>query len=157
VNIFTMRVSGINIWYIFRDQFDFMWKKIISWLLSFFCANIYLEISRINIWYMFRDQFVFIYKNPYVDPYQHLVEIFTLTVSGIILAVLLKMSTSLSGNIGCKIMKGQIHWEHKHTIIHCRMGLKIPNGLSECIYRRRTYNTMAKRKKDKQRSTNHYT
>jgi hypothetical protein len=54
---------------------------------------------------MFRDQFVFIYKNPYVDPYQHLVEIFTLTVSGIIFAVLLKLSTSLSGNIGCKIIK----------------------------------------------------
>ena len=35
-------------------------------------------------------------------------------------------------------------------------GLKIPKSLSEYV-NRRTDNTMAKRKKDKQRSTKHYT
>jgi len=40
----------------------------------------------------------------------------------------------------------------------CKKSLKIPKGQSESVYRRRTDNTMAKRKKvqkDKQRSTKH--
>ena len=43
-------------------------------------------------------------------------------------------------------------------IVYLKKGLKIPKGQSESVYRRRTDNTMAKKKKvqkDKQRSTTH--
>jgi hypothetical protein len=36
-----------------------------------------------------------------------------------------------------------------------KKSLKTPKGQSESVYRRRTDNTMAKKKKDKQRSTKH--
>ena len=41
--------------------------------------------------------------------------------------------------------------------MNCKMRLKISKGSSESVNRRRTDNTIAKRKKDKQRSTKHYT
>ena len=39
--------------------------------------------------------------------------------------------------------------------MNCKKSLKIPKGQLESVYRRRTDNTMAKRKKDKRRSTKH--
>jgi hypothetical protein len=50
------------------------------------------------------------------------------------------------------------HFAHVHeTYLVDDKGLKRPNGYSETVYRRRTDNTMAKEKvqKDKQRSTKH--
>ena len=46
---------------------------------------------------------------------------------------------------------------HFVFVFVCKKSLKIPKGQSESVYRRRTDNTMAKRKvqKDKQRSTKH--
>jgi hypothetical protein len=62
---------------------------------------------------------------------------------------------------GAKIPNNQ-HWVFRNDyflkFMNSTESLKIPKGKSEYLYRRRTDNTMAKRKKvqkDKQRSTKH--
>jgi hypothetical protein len=46
-----------------------------------------------------------------------------------------------------------VHWNTKDILTMCKKSLEIPKGQSESVYRRRTDNTMAKRKSTKGQTT----